>query len=176
MAEPFLGEIRMFAGNFAPQGWAFCNGQILAIQQNTALFSLLGTTYGGDGMQTFALPDLRGRCPINQGQGPGLTNFALGEQAGNETTTLTAQQMPSHTHMLNASTNSGDQPSPQNNILAVTSDTARNSYNSYTAPTSPNATTAPTTAAGGNAPVALRSPSLAVNFIIALQGIFPSRN
>src|SRR6266496_5051174 len=104
MADPFLGEIRIFAGNFAPRGWAVCNGQLLAISQNTALFSLLGTTYGGDGRTTFGLPNLQGRAPMHQGQGPGLTPRTLGEQAGSQTVTLIANEMVSHNHAMVAST------------------------------------------------------------------------
>jgi microcystin-dependent protein len=175
MADPFIGEIRMFAGNFAPQGWALCDGQLLPIAQNAALFSVLGTSYGGNGVQTFALPDLRGRCPINQGQGQGLSNFVLGEQVGNETTTLTAQQMPSHNHTISACSNNGDQKSPQANVLAVTPEDGHKVYNGFTAPAKANTTMAPTGLAGSNLPVGLRSPSLAVSFIIALNGIYPSR-
>src|SRR3954468_23228168 len=100
MSEPFLGEIRMFGGNFAPRGWAFCNGQILSIAQNTALFSLLGTTYGGNGQTTFGLPDLRGRVAVSAGQGPGLSNYSLGELAGSESVTLTSANMPAHNHSV----------------------------------------------------------------------------
>ncbi len=171
MADPFVGEIRMFAGSYAPQGWAFCNGQLLPIAQNQALFTILGTTYGGNGIQTFALPDLRGRGPIGQGQGTGLTNFVPGEQVGSETATLTVQQMPSHNHAINACSNIGDQRSPQGNVSAAsTRDT-----DSYTAPAKANTTMAPTGSAGNNQPVGLRQPSLALSFIIALQGIYPSR-
>src|SRR5271157_5430691 len=102
MSNPFVAEIRIFCGNFAPTGWAFCNGQILPIAQNTALFSLLGTTYGGDGRTTFALPDLRGRVPISSGQGPGLASYALGQSGGAETATLGASQLPAHNHLVNA--------------------------------------------------------------------------
>src|SRR5437899_12703586 len=116
---PFIGEIVMFAGNFAPRGWAFCNGQILSIAQNTALFSILGTTYGGNGQTTFALPDLRGRVPMHPGQGPGLTNHTLGEVAGSETTTLLSSNMPQHTHALNCNSAAGTQPSPSSGFLAV---------------------------------------------------------
>ncbi|MDQ6777385.1 MAG: tail fiber protein, partial [Actinomycetota bacterium] len=103
MSEPFLGEVRTFGFNFAPRGWAFCNGQLLPISQNTALFSLLGTQYGGDGIQTFALPDLRGRVGIHQGSGPGLSPYAIGQTGGTETVTLTSNEMPAHNHSVNAS-------------------------------------------------------------------------
>src|SRR5437868_2425626 len=119
MSEPFLGEIRMFAGNFAPTGWAFCNGQILSIAQNTALFSLLGTTYGGNGQTTFGLPNLQGRVPMHWGTGAGLTPRTLGETSGSENVTLLSTQMPAHTHSIEASTGQGDQFSPAGNVNAV---------------------------------------------------------
>src|SRR5215213_5859350 len=113
MADPYIGEIRMFAGNFAPRGWALCNGQLLSISQNTALFSLLGTMYGGNGQTTFALPDLRGRVPLHFGQGPGLSNYVEGEVGGTETVTLTTGEMPSHNHGANGNQAPGNSPSPQ---------------------------------------------------------------
>src|SRR5512140_216933 len=112
MSTPFIGEIVMFAGNFAPRSWALCNGQLLPIAQNTALFSILGTTYGGDGRTTFALPDLRGRVPVHPGQGPGLSNYVLGEMAGTENTTLLINNMPAHNHTLNAVSDAGDTAAP----------------------------------------------------------------
>src|SRR5215472_14207563 len=118
MSLPFLGEIFMFAGNFAPRGYALCNGQLMSIQQNTALFSILGTTYGGNGTTTFALPDLRGRSPIGTGQGPGLTDIVLGEMAGTENVTLTTNNMPSHTHSLNADSNPASVSAPAGSVLA----------------------------------------------------------
>lgn len=176
MADPFLGEIRMFAGNFAPRGWAFCAGQILSISQNTALFSLLGTTYGGNGQTTFALPDLRGRAPVSSGQGPGLSNYNLGEMAGSESVTLLTSQMPAHTHAANASTQPGSASSPANGVCASGVDSQGGSVNGYVA--APNTTMAPQAigAAGGSQPHENRPPFLCVNFIIALQGIYPSRN
>src|SRR3982750_2476369 len=119
MSEPFLAEIIMFGGNFAPRGWAFCSGQILSIAQNTALFALLGTTYGGNGQTTFALPDLRGRAPIGTGQGPGLTNILLGELSGTQSVTLTSQQMPAHNHSVNASATVANTANPTGGSLAV---------------------------------------------------------
>src|SRR5215831_4079907 len=116
MSEPFLGEIRMFGGNFAPRGWALCQGQLLSIAQNTALFSILGTTYGGNGQTTFALPGLRGRYPMQQGQGPGLSPRSLGEQGGSQTVTLLTNQMPAHTHSHLASAAQGDQVTPDGNF------------------------------------------------------------
>jgi microcystin-dependent protein len=167
MSEPFLGEIRMFGGNFAPRGWAFCNGQTLSIAQNTALFSLLGTTYGGNGQTTFALPDLQGRVPMHWGQGSGLSSRSLGEQDGVEAVTLTQQQLPAHTHTLNGSTGAVNTTRPTNAIPAK-----GGSYT--TAP--PDTQMASPAVVGNNLPHGNMQPSLAVSFIIALEGIFPSRN
>ncbi len=176
MSEPFLGEIRMFGGNFAPRGWAYCNGQLLSIAQNTALFSLLGTTYGGDGRVTFGLPDLRGRVAINQGQGPGLSNYSLGEVTGTESVTILQNQMPPHTHTVACNTGVATQPSPANNLFASPVDSQGGAGNGY-APTA-NGTMSPTMigSAGGGTPVPILQPLLCVSFIIALEGIFPSRN
>jgi microcystin-dependent protein len=177
MAEPFLGEIRIFAGNFAPRGWALCNGQILAISQNTALFSLLGTFYGGNGTSTFALPDLRGRLAVNQGQGPGLSSYTIGEQTGTESVTLLTTNMPAHTHLINASTGAADLGSPAGAVLAVPYDSTGVAGTGYTK-TPANTQMAPNAVglAGGSQPFSILQPLLAVTFIIALQGIFPSRN
>src|SRR5687767_11791868 len=128
MAEGFIGEIRLFAGNFAPRGWALCNGQLLSIAQNTALFSLLGTTYGGNGQTTFALPDLRGRVPLHPGQGPGLAERFLGETAGEEAHTLLAGEMPAHSHQMNSTNNIATATSPAGNALA------QNARPAYAAP------------------------------------------
>jgi microcystin-dependent protein len=117
MSEPFVGEIRMFGFGFAPQGWALCDGQLLPINQNTALFSLLGTTYGGDGRTTFALPDLRSRVPVGQGQGPGLSSYAEGQASGAETVTLAASQMPGHTHQVKASSSAAGSGQPEGRTL-----------------------------------------------------------
>lgn len=172
MSEPFLAQIMLFGGNFAPRGWAFCNGQILSISQNTALFSLLGTTFGGNGQTTFALPDLRGRVPIHPGQGPGLSNYSPGQQGGTESNTLTQGQMPAHTHAaaLNASSNPSSDTLPNGNFLAE--------GNSYTNTTNAqmNANAVSLGVAGGSQPFPILQPYLGVNFIIALEGIFPSRN
>lgn len=177
MSEPFLGEIRMFAGNFAPRGWALCNGQLLSIAQNTALFSILGTTYGGNGQTTFGLPDLRGRLPVSQGQGPGLSMYSLGEITGTENVTLLQTNMPMHNHVINASTNNADQNSPAGAILAQDVDSTGTNAQGYTKTTA-NTTMAPTalSMAGGNVPVSIVQPILVVNFIIALVGVYPSRN
>ena len=171
--ETFLGEIRMFAGNFAPTGWAFCQGQLLPIAQNQALFSLLGTTYGGDGRTSFALPDLRGRVPVGFGQGPGLSNREIGEKFGSELVTLNINQMPSHNHTVNAVTTEGNQNLPTNSLPANTK-TLDKEYSDANANTTMKATMVNPT--GGSQPFGVSQPSLGVNFIIALQGIYPSRN
>lgn len=175
MSEPFVAEIRMFGGNFAPRGWAFCNGQLLSISQNTALFSLLGTTYGGDGRTTFGLPDLQGRAPMHQGQGPGLTPRVQGETGGAENVTLSASQMPAHTHQAQADASGGGQTSPANATWAAA---GRGRPAAYAANQAPGAALSgqALAPAGGSQPHNNRSPYLGVNFIIALQGIFPSRN
>lgn len=172
MSDPFVAEIRMFGGNFAPNGWAFCDGQLLFISQNTALFSLLGTTYGGDGKSTFGLPDLRGRAPMHHGQGPGLTNRDLGETGGAESFTLAASQIPSHTHnvalpTVNAAATTSN---PQNNLPARTAE------NTYAATgTTVDMASATSGSAGGSQPHNNLQPYLTVSFIIALQGIYPQR-
>ena len=163
----------MFAGNFAPTGWAFCQGQLLPIAQNQALFSLLGTTYGGNGTTTFALPDLRGRVPVGFGQGPGLSNRVIGEQFGSELVTLNINQMPSHNHTVNAVTTEGNQNLPTNSLPANTK-TLDKEYSDANANTTMKATMVNPT--GGSQPFGVSQPSLGVNFIIALQGIYPSRN
>lgn len=175
MASPFIGEIRMFGGNFAPRYWALCNGQLLAIAQNTALFSLLGTMYGGDGMTTFGLPDLRGRVPLHFGQGAGLSSYWLGDKGGSESTTLTVNQLPAHNHSLNASSSLGYSDDPNASVIGSGSGSA--SY-IHTTPPAPNITMAPASIGntGGGQPVPTLPPYLAINFIICLQGIFPSRS
>jgi len=179
--EPFIGQIMMFGGNFAPRGWAFCEGQLLPISSNTALFSILGTTYGGDGRTTFALPDLRGRAPIHAGHGPGLSDIRLGQKGGVEQVTLTASNMPSHNHPVNVSSAAGTSSSPSGAYPAASQFQADRSspvveVNSYG--NSTNATMGASTVgnAGGNIPFNNRDPYLGVNYIIALQGIFPSRS
>jgi len=169
MGIPYVGEIRMFAGNFAPAGWAFCNGSLLPISENEVLFQLIGTTYGGDGQQTFALPDLRGRVPVHQGSGPGLSPRLLGELAGSETVTLTAGQMPMHTHVLRASSAAATLGTPAGDVLAKTS---INSYGSGP-PTMPMAAQA-VPLAGGSQPHENMAPFTAISYIISLFGIFPS--
>jgi microcystin-dependent protein len=177
MSEPFLAEIIMFAGNFAPRGWAFCQGQILSIAQNTALFSLLGTTYGGNGQTTFALPDLRGRVPVGTGQGPGLPSINLGEVSGEPTHTLIITEMPAHNHQAQAqgNSNTGDNPGPAGNTWAVSDARANNYINA--APNGPMAANTVTVGiAGGSQPHNNMQPYLGMNYIIAIAGIFPSRN
>lgn len=171
MSTPYIGEIRIFGGNFAPLGWALCDGQLLAIAQYDALFALIGTTYGGDGQTTFALPDLRGRAPLHMGQGPGLSNYVIGQAAGAEAATLTANQIPSHTHLAAAQTAAGTQTGPTNAIWAAST------LNQFT-PTPPTAAMSQGAvgAAGGNQPHENRMPYLAINFIIALEGIFPTQS
>lgn len=177
MSEPYIGQIMMFAGNFAPRGWQFCQGQVLSIAQNTALFSILGTTYGGNGQTTFALPDLRGRVPMQPGQGPGLSPRTLGEQGGSENVTLISTQMPAHTHAHVASGAQGDQFSPEGNVNAVQVDpNTQQPVNMYSA--APNTTMNPASigVAGGSQPHNNMQPYTCINFIIAMEGIFPSRN
>jgi len=176
MSEAFIGEIIMFGGTFAPRNWAFCNGQLIPISQNTALFSILGTIYGGDGQVTFALPDLRGRVPVHPGQGPGLSNYVLGEASGTETVTLLTTQMPTHNHLLAANSSVNGSPTPVNNFPAIVTDLGGEQLNAYSAAS--NATMAPNAvaAAGGSQPHNNMQPFLCVNFIICLYGIFPSRN
>ncbi len=169
MSEPFIAEVRIFGFHFAPRGWAFCNGQLLPISQNTALFSLVGTTYGGDGKTTFALPNLQGRASMHPGRGPGLTARRLGENGGSETVTLTTMQMPSHSHALTGSDERGDATSPQNNYLGTGTD--------MYAPEPPGSTLSPPALppAGGNQPHNNIQPSLSLNYCIALVGLYPSR-
>lgn len=175
MSEPFIAEIRIFAGSFSPRGWAFCNGQLLPIAQNTALFSLTGTTYGGDGRSTFALPDLRGRAPLHAGQGPGLTDRRLGEKGGAATVTLTEAQMPVHGHGdIRASSGGPDSASPDGAIWAGDRRSRARVYSDGAADVhmAPEALET----AGGSYPHNNRQPGLGLNFIIALVGLFPSRS
>ena len=171
MGQPYVGEIRMFAGNFAPNGWMFCEGQTLPISQNEGLFQLIGTTYGGDGQQTFNLPNLASRVPIHMGTGPDGTTYQIGEMAGVEEVTLTTQQIPVHTHALTGSTGNAAQANPANNVLA--SSTLVKPYAAETA----NNAMAPTSIqpAGGSQPHTNVQPFLCINFIISLFGVFPSQ-
>lgn len=171
MSEPFVGEIRMFAGNFAPQGWAFCDGQLLAVSQNDALFSLLGTTYGGDGRTTFGLPDLRGRVPIHAGNGPGLSARPLGSKGGTEKETVTINQMAPHSHAFQGTDQLAVSPNPAGNVTAKS--TTADAYINE-APSSALAGGAVTSTGGSQSHTNLM-PYLCVHFIIALFGIYPSR-
>jgi microcystin-dependent protein len=171
MAQPYVGEIRMFAGNFAPQGWAFCDGALQSIIQNDTLFNLIGTTYGGDGQNTFALPNLQGRIPVHQGQGPGLTNRTLGAAFGQETVTLTVSEMPAHTHPAPCS-KSGNRAAPGNNFWAADGSGNIAPYSTQGQNGSMAAGTIST--AGGSQPHTNGQPVLVVNFIISLYGLFPA--
>jgi microcystin-dependent protein len=166
MAQPYIGEIRMFAGNFAPAGWMFCEGQLLPISENDAFFNLIGTTYGGDGQSTFALPDLRGRVPLHQGNG-----FVQAQTGGSEEVTLTSQQIPTHSHPILVNTGAGGSNTPQNTVLA--SSPTLDMYREAT----PNVQLAPTTLApvGGSQPHSNFQPYLCLDFIISLFGIYPSQ-
>lgn len=172
MSEPFVGEIRMFAGNFAPRGWAFCDGQLLAVSQNDALFSLFGSVYGGDGRTTFGLPDLRGRIPIHAGQGPGLSERRLGAKGGEENVTLTVNQLPSHTHPLQATQSQASNTSPAGRAFAPT--TFGDVYSSRFDPQ--NMSSQAITTVGGSRSHTNLMPFLCVHFIVALVGIYPSRH
>ncbi|MFC5695329.1 phage tail protein [Pseudomonas sp. GCM10022186] len=203
MSDPFLGEIRMVGFNFAPRGWAFCQGTLMSIAQNSALFALLGTTYGGNGQTTFALPDLQGRSPVGQGQGPGLTPITIGEVSGMESVSILSTQMPAHTHTAVPTSNSIT-ASGQAAIPAATTGTTQANPGPTTvlgpiaasgragtlyATGAPDTTLAPFNVSvmgdmpgitigisGGSQPLPLRNPYLGVNFVIALEGIFPSRS
>ncbi|WP_250459556.1 phage tail protein [Microbulbifer litoralis] len=175
MSEPFVGEIRIFAGTYAPQGWSFCNGQLLAISDHDVLFSLLGTTYGGDGRTTFALPDLRGRLPVGEGQGTGLTLRILGQKFGQDNVTLMQQQLPAHRHEFVATSAAADSNSPSGAMLASPpGDTIYVSAPDNPQPRTMNPTSV--TVTGGSQPHDNIMPSLAVHYIISLWGIYPSRN
>ncbi len=169
--EPFIGLVVAFAGNFAPRGWALCNGQLLAISSNSALFSILGTTYGGDGVSTFGLPELRGRVVMHEGSGPGLKPRKLGEKSGSENQTLTVNQLPSHNHAVNVLDSSALMTSPKDAYLAIPG--TDRIYNT-TADATMNAGMISRT--GGGQPVSMVQPYLCLNYIIALEGLYPSRS
>jgi microcystin-dependent protein len=173
--DNFLGQISLFAFNYAPKGWAQCNGQLLPIAQNQALFAILGTTYGGDGRTTFQLPDLRGRRAINWGQGPGLSNYVLGQIGGQETVTLNTTQMPMHMHFAFGTAAAGNQDSPQNNTWAKDNNGTMNNYAPFNGANVALMSNNALGTAGGNQPHENRPPYLAANYCIALTGIFPSR-
>lgn len=199
MSEPFIGEIMMFAGNFVPRGWALCNGQLLSISQNSALFAILGTTYGGDGETTFALPNLQGRVPVHAGRSPGTSQYNLGETNGTENVTLTINELPAHNHTValsgtgdvsvaqGACTAAGNTPTPGPNTVPAKVPGGVSGISAYST-TAPDTTLLPvrtttavnvsgnTGAVGKNLPVPIVQPYVVVNFIIALQGVFPSRN
>ncbi len=174
MSEPFIAEIRIFAGNFAPRGWAFCNGQLLPIAQNTALFSLIGTTYGGDGRSTTALPNLQGRAPMHPGRGPGLTARRLGQKGGAETATLTEAQMPNHTHTAQVSNDAATFGSPSNSRVIGRGGGRFDAFFGSAASLVNMQGNSLSTAGGGLAHNNLQ-PFLVMNFIIALVGAYPSR-
>ena len=174
MSEPFLGEIKMFGGNFAPRSHATCDGQLLPISQNTALFSLLGTFYGGDGRTTFGLPDLRGRSPVHWGQGPGLSSVSIGTKGGNEVTTLSDANLPPHSHPVNCKGGAGNANTAPGNRWSSDAGVSSATYSSQAADATMAADCIGSTGAG--TPFSHRSPYLAVTFIIALAGLFPSRN
>jgi microcystin-dependent protein len=170
MAQPFVGEIRMFGGNFAPQGWAFCDGQLVPISENETLFNLIGTTYGGDGQSTFALPDLRSRVPVHQGQGSGLSNHVVGEAFGTESVTLTTAQMPTHSHVPVATSSGGTSTSPTGATWASWPDTQFADAGAALTPMAPNAMGT----AGNGQPIDNIPPVTVITFIISLFGIYPS--
>ena len=172
MPEPYIGEIRMFAGNFAPAGWAFCEGQLIPISENDTLFTLIGTTYGGDGQNTFALPNLQSRVPIHAGTGPDGTTYQLAEMAGTEQETLTAQQIPNHTHPLTATSATASSVNPGSNTWAKS--TAVDLYiNEDPVQAMNNQSISP---AGGSQPHENTQPFLCINFIISLFGVFPTQS
>ena len=165
MSQPFIGEIRLFGGNFAPRGFAFCNGALMAISQNTALFNLIGTTYGGDGQTTFAVPDLQGRIPVHQGSG-----FTLGQESGSESVTLATNQLPIHSHLIPANSNPGTVTTPGGNVVAGTT------MNPYTtAATDTSFGTQMIGNSGSSQPHDNLMPFLCISFVIALEGIFPTQ-
>ena len=170
--DPFLGEIRLFPYTFAPRGWAFCNGQILSISQNTALFALIGTTYGGDGRTTFALPDLRGRVAVSSGQGPGLSTYDLGAAGGTESVSLTESEMPIHQHQMSVNGMAGGFSSPNNRYIGRVSGGTSYAGTPNDRTLNPGAISP----AGGGQPHENRPPHLTLNYCIALAGIFPARD
>jgi microcystin-dependent protein len=178
--EGMIGEVRLFAGNFAPKNWSFCNGATIAIASNTALFSILGTTYGGNGTTTFQLPNLQSRVCVGVGSGPGLSNYSLGQVGGSETVTLTTQEMPAHTHAANGSYapfvqgGSGDESNPTAGYVAITpgSDIFAGNSNITMGPINVSATLTPN---GGNQPHENQQPYLGMNYVLCMYGIYPSR-
>lgn len=173
MSEPFLGQVMLVGFNFAPRGWAFCDGQILSIAQNTALFSLLGTTYGGDGRTTFALPDLRGRVPVHAGTGPGLPTIRLGQRGGTADVALSTAQMPPHNHAGRAVNSEADAATPEGNVLALATEDVL-AYSTATPDKSMDANSIANT--GGGQSHNNMQPYLGMNYVIALVGLYPSRS
>jgi len=176
VADPFVGEIRLFAGTFAPTGWALCNGQLLSISQNTALFSLLGTYYGGDGRTTFGLPNLQGAAPLMAGQGPGLSGRSLGEVGGEAAVTLTTAEMALHTHAASATASPGNAPDPANAVWGVAAVARGTAMYAASPGTGPQMSPQALGIAGSSQPHNNLPPYLALTFIIALQGIYPPRS
>jgi microcystin-dependent protein len=176
MAEPFLGEMRIFAGNYAPTGWALCNGQVLSISENTALFSLLGTAYGGDGIKTFGLPNLQGAAALMAGQGQGLSSYYTGNKGGSSTVTLIQTEMPAHAHTVNGSTSGGSSTIPTNNKWGVASASRGMKMYSLNPGTSPVMRKDAFGSNGNDQPHNNLPPYLVLNVIIALQGIYPARS
>lgn len=180
--ETFIGSVILFAGNFAPRDWAYCDGSLQSIAQNTALFSILGTTYGGNGQTTFALPDLRGRVPVAPGQGPGLSNYSLGQMSGTESVTLLSTNLPAHTHALSVtaqvavSDNTGNTDEAAGSFLANTNTPVYNSVQAPGGQLNGVSTNVQISNQGSNQPMSLMQPYLAINYIICLYGIYPSRN
>ncbi|WP_186758165.1 phage tail protein [Echinicola salinicaeni] len=179
--EGYIGEIRMFGGNFPPRNWAFCDGQLLAIASNTALFSVIGTYYGGDGRTTFGVPDLRGRTAIGIGSGPGLSPVQEGQKGGREEVTLTEQNLPNHSHVLSVSNASGTDSNPSNNYPAVSEvqiERGGDKIGVNTYGSSPNANMSPNAIGhtGGNIPFGIRNPFMGLHYIICVNGIYPSRS
>jgi microcystin-dependent protein len=172
MGQPYVGEIRMFAGNFAPVGWEFCNGQPLPIAENEALFQLIGTTYGGDGAETFNLPDYQSRIPIHMGNGPDGANYALGQMAGTEQETLSTQQIPSHSHPMMVEAGAGTANAPGGNVLASSANVKMYLQDAVTATLDPSAVSV----VGGGQPHDNCQPFLCINYIISMFGIFPTQN
>lgn len=172
MAQPYIGEIRMFAGNFAPAGWAFCDGQLIPISQNDAMFTLIGTTYGGDGQETFALPNLQSRVPMHMGNGPDGVNYQLATSAGVEQVTLTTQQIPNHTHTLLGTSNPATETGPGGNIFGIS---AQVEYGTTGLQADTPMAASSITPVGGSQPHENCQPFLCINYIISLFGLFPQQ-
>lgn len=176
MSEPFLAEVRIWACSFAPRGWALCNGQLLPIAQNTALYSLIGNIYGGDGRSTFALPNLQGRSPLQTGRGPGLSPYSLGQRAGTDAVTLQTSQIPSHTHQLLGRNNGPFDPNATTQAVSNTPNTATNAYQSNSSSNMTTLNSAALVSAGNSQSHTNLQPYLTLLFCIALEGLYPSRS